>query len=136
MGARSDFFQNATLAIVMVNAIYIGIAVEHNDANNLFDANGIFIASEFVFLLFFVFEIVVRYAAFERKASCLKDGWFKFDSFLVMLMLLETIILPTVLSLSTNAFNTPPTVVLRLFRLLRLSRIIRLVREFPELRTI
>ena len=36
--------------------------------------------------------------AFERKLNAAKDGWFKFDTLLVLLMILETWILPFVIA--------------------------------------
>eukprot|EP00928_Gymnodinium_smaydae_P089247 TRINITY_DN7323_c0_g1_i1.p1 TRINITY_DN7323_c0_g1~~TRINITY_DN7323_c0_g1_i1.p1 ORF type:complete len:668 (+),score=96.61 TRINITY_DN7323_c0_g1_i1:68-2071(+) len=131
--ARSDVFQNFTLAMIVVNAIYIGIDAEHNNASHLYEASVFFLVSEFVFCAFFSFEWMVRFLAFQRKCNCLRDGWFKFDSFLVLLMVVETILLPPILSSGSEA---PPTGILRLLRLSRLSRLVRLMRSVPELVTI
>merc|ERR1719240_1229050 len=64
----------------------------------------------------------------------MKDGWFKFDSFLCILMVLETWVLP---SLVSDGGGLPiDTSMLRLLRLLRLSRMMRLLRKCPELITL
>lgn len=83
-----------------------------------------------------MFEWIVRFGAFKRKLNSLKDGWFKFDSVLVLLMVLETLILPFLLPVVSQGSSPPPTGFLRLLRLLRLSRLIRLLRSIPELVTI
>ena len=44
-----------------------------------------------VFLLFYLVEITLRYKAFRIAKDCLKDFWFKYDTFLVALMIGETI---------------------------------------------
>jgi len=70
----------------------------------------------------------LRFGAFKNKLNCMKDLWFKFDSLLVFLMVLETWVLP--IALSNIKIETTP---LRLIRLVRLSRMARLIRMFPEL---
>jgi hypothetical protein len=129
--ARTEFFQNFTLVVIVANAIYLGVDADHNNADKLFEANAVFIVFEFLVFAYFLFEWVIRFGAFQRKIDGLKDGWFKFDSFLVFLMLVETLVVPMVFADSA----APPTGPLRLLRLLRLSRIVRLLRSFPELAT-
>jgi Ca2+-binding EF-hand superfamily protein len=63
--AQHEGFQNLTLGVIVLNALYIGIDVQHNLADNLFDAHWFFILSEFLFLVFFLFEICVRFGAFR-----------------------------------------------------------------------
>jgi voltage-gated sodium channel len=132
--ARSEYFQNFTLAVIVANAVYIGIEVEHNTSDHLYTAHWFFLISEFAFCVYFLLEWVVRFGAFENKLSCLQDGWFKFDSALVLLMVVETVIMP--LFLSSASGDAPPTGALRLLRLSRLSRLVRLMRAVPELVTI
>lgn len=131
--ARSERFINTTLAVICINAVYLGIDSDHNKSELLLEAPIGFIMCEYLFCFFFTFEWVVRFAAFERKLNCLKDAWFKFDSFLVFLMVMETCILPFVMPLISSGGGAPPTGPLRLLRLLRLSRLVRLMRSLPEL---
>jgi hypothetical protein len=63
----------------------------------------------------------------------LKDGWFKFDSLLVFLMIMETWVMPPLLPLVASGASPPPTAPLRLLRLLRLSRLVRVLRSLPDL---
>jgi len=65
----------------------------------------------------------------------MKDGWFKFDTVLVIMIVLETWLIPlsvVLVGLQGADFRTGP---IRLLRLLRLSRWARLVRSLPELVT-
>eukprot|EP00928_Gymnodinium_smaydae_P078296 TRINITY_DN6213_c0_g1_i1.p1 TRINITY_DN6213_c0_g1~~TRINITY_DN6213_c0_g1_i1.p1 ORF type:complete len:602 (-),score=97.91 TRINITY_DN6213_c0_g1_i1:168-1715(-) len=135
--ARSDLFMNITLAIIALNAIYIGVDADLNDAATLSGAAWPFQLMEHAFCIFFTFEWCVRFCAFEVKRNCLRDNWFKFDSMLVLLMWLETWLLPLImLFLNGGAEAVPlPTGPLRLLRLLRLSRMAKLLRYFPELIT-
>lgn len=131
--ARSDWFINTTLGVISANALYLGIDADHNKASLLLDADVIFILCEYLFCAYFTFEWVVRFCAFKSKRDCIKDGWFKFDSILVLLMLLETCLMPFVFPIISDGGSPPPTGPLRLLRLLRLSRLIRLLRSLPEL---
>lgn len=131
--ARSDVFINTTLAVISLNAVYLGIDADHNKAELLLEADWGFIMCEYLFCIFFVSELVIRFLAFESKLNCLRDGWFKFDSFLVILMVMETCVLPFVMPLLSSGSKPPPTGPLRLLRLLRLSRLVRLMRSLPEL---
>merc|ERR1711975_198543 len=82
--ARSDNFANLTVFIVILNALYIGIDADWNTAANLYDAHLFFIIGSNMFCLYFTFEWLVRFFAFSRKCDAMRDGWFKFDTFLVV----------------------------------------------------
>ena len=70
------------------------------------------------FCAFFTFELMARFLAFAKKRSCIRDGWFKFDSVLVGLMILETWIMPFV---GGGGAGMGQASMLRLLRLLRLK---------------
>jgi voltage-gated sodium channel len=131
--ARSEAFINVTLAVIALNAVYLGIDADHNHADLLLEADIGFITCEYLFAVFFVFEWAFRFAAFQDKLDCLKDNWFKFDSFLVLLMVMETWVMPFLLPVIASGSKPPPTAPLRLLRLLRLSRLVRLLRSLPDL---
>eukprot|EP00747_Dinoflagellata_sp_TGD_P212361 gnl/TRDRNA2_/TRDRNA2_85459_c0_seq1.p1 gnl/TRDRNA2_/TRDRNA2_85459_c0~~gnl/TRDRNA2_/TRDRNA2_85459_c0_seq1.p1 ORF type:complete len:454 (+),score=73.70 gnl/TRDRNA2_/TRDRNA2_85459_c0_seq1:89-1363(+) len=78
---------------------------------------------------------MVRFGAFQAKMNCLKDGWFKFDSILVTMMVTETWLLPIILAgQSGEAMSN--FALLKMMRLLRLTRMVRLMRSVPELVTL
>eukprot|EP00927_Polykrikos_kofoidii_P031925 TRINITY_DN27333_c0_g1_i1.p1 TRINITY_DN27333_c0_g1~~TRINITY_DN27333_c0_g1_i1.p1 ORF type:complete len:555 (+),score=85.18 TRINITY_DN27333_c0_g1_i1:139-1803(+) len=133
--AATQSFEYVTLGVIFLSAIWLGIETDLNNATNIYDSEIGFIIGEIFFCFYFTVEIVTRFLAFKRKVLCLRDAWFVFDSFLVMLMVVETWIVPVVQQKGTGSplSNLVP---LRLLRLMRLSRLIRLLRSFPELLTI
>eukprot|EP00812_Abedinium_dasypus_P008902 NODE_262_length_1729_cov_360.223417.p1 GENE.NODE_262_length_1729_cov_360.223417~~NODE_262_length_1729_cov_360.223417.p1 ORF type:complete len:554 (+),score=176.07 NODE_262_length_1729_cov_360.223417:146-1663(+) len=133
--AKNNYFINLTLAVISANAVYIGIDTDNNKENFILEYAWPYIACENFFATFFTFEIFTRFIAFERKRNCVKDNWFKFDSCLVLLMVVETWLLPLIVVLSGLSVGGLPTGPVRLLRLLRLSRLVRLAKAVPELVT-
>jgi uncharacterized coiled-coil protein SlyX len=94
---------------------------------------------ENAFCTYFSAEVAIRFMAFQEKYRALQDMWFKFDSALVSLMILETWIMPVVKSYQTEEGENSQLSqlsILRLLRLLRLTRMVRLMRAVPELVTL
>lgn len=133
--AKSDWFGNVTLVVIMLNAIWIGIDTDHNKATTLNKADLEFQIAEHLFCTLFTTELLIRFLSFKEKVNCLRDGWFKFDTFLVTSMVIETWILPIIVG-DGDGPGIVPLSMLRLLRLLRLSRMARLARSFPELVTL
>eukprot|EP00747_Dinoflagellata_sp_TGD_P222930 gnl/TRDRNA2_/TRDRNA2_94598_c0_seq1.p1 gnl/TRDRNA2_/TRDRNA2_94598_c0~~gnl/TRDRNA2_/TRDRNA2_94598_c0_seq1.p1 ORF type:complete len:586 (+),score=119.53 gnl/TRDRNA2_/TRDRNA2_94598_c0_seq1:62-1819(+) len=126
--ARSGLFANITLTIIGINSIYIGIDADHNDQDNLANADVGFQVCENLFCIFFSFEWLVRFFAFRHKVNCVKDLWFTFDTALVLMMIVETWLVP----LTASGGVGIPTGMIKMLRLLRLARCARLIRNFPE----
>jgi hypothetical protein len=124
---------------VVINALWISIDTEFNEAALLIDADPLFFIAENAFCIFFMWEIFVRFLAFAKKRNCLKDGWFMFDACLVTMMILETwVVMAVFAALGITSMRglggTLTTIrMVRLVRIARLSRMARLLRAFPEL---
>jgi len=138
--ALDERFQNLTLAVIVINAGWIGIDIEKNHANIPVDGDELplypgYKIVENLFCLYFTFEVVVRFGSYRRKISCLFDGWFVFDSVLVFFMVLETWIFGIVELISSSGGGgfLSNFSALRLLRLLRLTRMARLMNAVPEL---
>jgi hypothetical protein len=134
--ARSTCFENATLAIIALNAIWISYDTDYNHADVLADADPIFLCAENIFCFYFTIEIAVRFGAFQNKINCFRDGWFTFDSFLVFLMVFETWIVTGIIMVLSGTVPLPPTNILtnmKLLKLARVARMARLLRAAPEL---
>eukprot|EP00928_Gymnodinium_smaydae_P030038 TRINITY_DN22446_c0_g1_i1.p1 TRINITY_DN22446_c0_g1~~TRINITY_DN22446_c0_g1_i1.p1 ORF type:complete len:599 (+),score=73.29 TRINITY_DN22446_c0_g1_i1:88-1884(+) len=135
--ARHVVFEHVTLAVIMVNALWIGFESDNNSNHLLVDADLMFQIVENFFCCYFVLEWLVRFLAFRRKRDGFKDGWFIFDTFLVALMVAETWIITAAVAFSGDSSGyMNDTSILRLARLLRLSRMARmarLLRSVPEL---
>ncbi|OLP76729.1 Sodium channel protein para [Symbiodinium microadriaticum] len=136
--ARSPRFENITMAIIGIYAIWMAIDTDLND-DVITEADPVFFVVEQVFCTYFLAELVVRFLAFEEKRNCMKDAWFVFDLALVLMMILENWVLSLVL-LATGAGDTDGILananILRLARLMRLTRLLRmarLLRMVPEL---
>jgi voltage-gated sodium channel len=126
-------FENTTFAVIGLNALWLGFDSDNNDADTVDRAPFWAQLGESFFAIYFTFEVMVRFFSFKYKRNCLKDGWFKFDSALVTLMILETWCFPIMFAGQALPFDAS---VLRLLRLLRLARMVRLLRGLPELLTL
>ncbi|CAE8591248.1 unnamed protein product [Polarella glacialis] len=161
--ATSAIFENATLVVIAINALWIAIDTDWNTADDLMEADSVdiscfrvsivhsvcpvlgvshacqcqahpvFQVAEHAFCIYFSCEWIVRFMSFKRKFNSLKDPWFVFDSFLVATMVVETWGIPILKAATGLSGNIGPTAVLRLLRLLRLSRLVRMLRSLPEL---
>mmetsp|Transcript_92017 Transcript_92017/g.173421 ORF Transcript_92017/g.173421 Transcript_92017/m.173421 type:complete len:571 (-) Transcript_92017:125-1837(-) len=145
--AYNQWFQNITMVVIVVNALWIGADTQFNH-KNIIEGKGddaelpLYPASfviETIFCTYFSLEVAIRFLAFRNCCDCLRDAWFVFDFILVLFMVIETWILKIIevavgggggLSFLSN-FSA-----LRLLRLLRLTRMARLMRFVPELMTI
>lgn len=136
--ARSIIFDNFTFFAIFANACWIAVDVDHNHASVLVEAHPIFQVMENCFCAYFTGELVIRFLAFQNKINCCKDGWFVFDSFLVILMIFETWVLSLVILIldqqgETGVGNLSILRVARMVKLARISRMARLLRSVPEL---
>jgi hypothetical protein len=134
---QSSVFNHLTVLVVCANAVWIGVEADWNHATNMFDADPVFQFGGLFFVLYFAFEWLVRLHAFRRKTDAFTDGWFKFDTFLVVSMMVDVLLMAILKFKSHDGGNTVaiPTQPLRVLRLLKLSRMARLMRAFPELVT-
>lgn len=140
--ARSPWFENITLLVVCVNALWMAIDTDYNDATLLQEMQPVFICGEMFFCTYFAFEVVIRFAAFRKKTVAFRDPWFTFDFFLVCVMALESWILPimTLLLDALRAYldglNLSTLRLIRMVKIIRLTRMAKLLRVFPELKII
>lgn len=136
--AKSSLFSNLTFAVIILNSVWIGVDLDHNNSATLLDAHPVFQAGENTFCAFFALEVFVRFMAFRKKKYCVRDLWFGFDALLVLFMIAETWILPGVMLIMgmTAGSDLGPVSMLRIARMskmARMARMVRLVRAFPEL---
>lgn len=81
--ARSIIFDYLSLTMVCLNAIWIAIDADLNDAAVITSSPPIFIVVENLFCTYFFAEVFIRFMAFAEKYRALRDRWFVFDSCLV-----------------------------------------------------
>lgn len=134
--AKSPYFENLTLAVVVFNGVWIAVDVDlnTNDPNEL-----IWPIMDNFFCVYFTFELLVRFGAFKNKfwpcrEGIFCDGWFVFDFILVLMMVAETWIMPIITAITGGEAGMGGNAgVLRLLRLLRLTRMAKMMRSVPEL---
>jgi voltage-gated sodium channel len=133
--ARSNFFEMLTICVIGLNAMWIAVDTDHNNADNLMEADLQFQIAENLFALYFFAELMLRFVAFECKKNCLYDFWFIFDSLLVIQVVMETWLMYLIWFISDGqlSFSAGPMTLLKIVRLCRTARIVRLLRMFPEL---
>lgn len=131
--AKHNYFENITLAIIVLNALWIWIDTDYNDGDTLLDAPPGFVVMDCLFFAYFFLELFIRFLAFERKIKCFCDPWFVFDTFLVLLYFFDPFVLTIMAAAAGGNGLAMPTDILRLFRLARLSRLVRMLRSLPEL---
>jgi len=133
--ATHTLFENVTLAVIAGNAVWMAVDTDWNKAKSQASSEAIFQIAEHSFCIYFSLELFVRFMAFKRKLDGFKDNWYIFDSVLVVMMVVETWVVPLIGLLSGNTGGSPlgNAAILRLFRLLRLSRLLRMLRSLPEL---
>lgn len=129
--ARSNRFQALSFFIVFVSSIWIAVEIDSDESSV------VHITVSQAFCTFFVFELGIQWLAFKDKRNVVKDGAFVFDLFLVLLIVLETWLLPVVYFISsTNSSSTDNMRVVMIFRVLRFFKVLRLakvLRQVPEL---
>jgi len=133
--ARSRTFFVLSMTAVLLNAVWMGLDAEFNDAQSIPESKWYFQVGEHLFCAFFTGELVIRLSAFEQKWNCRKDRWFIFDAVLVSAQVLETWVLLVLLSGQRLKFIGVVKLA-RLLRLARLGRLLRMLRLFPEVLTL
>eukprot|EP00929_Paragymnodinium_shiwhaense_P029976 TRINITY_DN17070_c0_g1_i3.p1 TRINITY_DN17070_c0_g1~~TRINITY_DN17070_c0_g1_i3.p1 ORF type:complete len:773 (+),score=135.79 TRINITY_DN17070_c0_g1_i3:191-2509(+) len=135
----SSMFGVVAMSVVLLNCFYIAVDLDRNKESTWIKADIGFQVAEHTFCVVFLLEIILRFLAFKRKRWALIDHWFKFDAFLVVLMVTETWILPLALHLTGKKQGNNGALgnsgILRLARTMRLARMTRLLKEAPELLT-
>lgn len=141
--ATSKIFENTTMLVIVLNALWIGIDTEWNHANLEKDGKLPLepwsIIVENAFCAYFTVELLIRFQAFRDKTKCYMDAWFVFDSILVTCMIIETWLLPLITVIIGGGGGGSALAALspfRLLRLLRLTRMARLMRFVPEMMTL
>ncbi|CAJ1364340.1 unnamed protein product, partial [Effrenium voratum] len=138
---KHPYFERVGLTMIFLNALWIAIDIDFNNALIIVDADFGFILMEILFGLYFITELSTRYFAYLSTRLALKDAWFAFDLMLVFIMVTETWLMPLIdiviegIAGSGTGFGRSASVlrVLKVLRVLRTARIIRVARYMPEL---
>eukprot|EP00927_Polykrikos_kofoidii_P021225 TRINITY_DN20163_c0_g1_i1.p1 TRINITY_DN20163_c0_g1~~TRINITY_DN20163_c0_g1_i1.p1 ORF type:complete len:917 (-),score=167.05 TRINITY_DN20163_c0_g1_i1:250-2646(-) len=136
--ARNPAFENLTLAIIGLNAIWMAVDVDMNDAATLLQAQLPFQLADNLFCFYFSLEMFIRMMALERKHRGLQDFWFCMDSSLAVLLVTETWAIPCGMMwfhtsvVGQDIFDASFLRVVRMIRVTRVARMARLLKSLPE----
>ena len=84
-------YSHLVLSVIVLNAIYIGVEADSAPPEERTPTVWmLFFVFDNAFCIFFTLELVIRFAAFKHKSDCCRDGWFKLDSLLLIMMMFET----------------------------------------------
>jgi hypothetical protein len=136
--ARHPVFEAGTLAVIVMNTIWIAIDTDYNHADVLCKAPLIFQIADNLFCSFFTFELTFRFMALKDKKLAYHDGWFVFDAALVVLMIWETwgqvwLYISLGVNWGGNARSSTIFRIFRIFRITRVARTAKLLHRVPEL---
>eukprot|EP00927_Polykrikos_kofoidii_P011868 TRINITY_DN15075_c0_g2_i1.p1 TRINITY_DN15075_c0_g2~~TRINITY_DN15075_c0_g2_i1.p1 ORF type:complete len:628 (-),score=123.42 TRINITY_DN15075_c0_g2_i1:647-2530(-) len=137
---ESAKFDNCIGALILMNAITLGIQADYAAQYRTDDFPQVFQIIERIFAFFFTSELALRLYAmrlsffFTRRLSVLV--WNYFDLLIVFAQLLEEAIALLSSSIGINTKNLRVLRVLRILRLVRVLRVVRVLRLISELRTI
>lgn len=112
---QSAPFNNFIVAVILVNAVLIGLSTYLTDATALRVIAGI----EMVCVVIYLVEIALRFKARDSTAAFFRDGWNIFDIVIIIAALIP----------ASNGIGP-------VLRILRVFRVLRLVKTIPELRLI
>ncbi len=112
---QSAPFNNFIVAVILVNAVLIGLSTYLTDATALRVIAGIETACVVIYLV----ELALRFTARDSTAAFFRDGWNIFDIVIVIAALIP----------ASNGIGP-------VLRVLRVFRVLRLVKTIPELRLI
>jgi len=108
-------FNNSVVAVIVANAVLIGLSTYLTDATSL----RVIGAMETICIGIFIVEFVLRFLARESIAKFCHNGWNLFDFVIIIAALIP----------ASNGIGT-------VLRILRVFRVLRLVKAIPELRLI
>lgn len=133
---RSPHAETVSLAITCLNAIWIALDLEFNDALTVLEADPLFVVVELLFLVYFGGEVVMRYLSYASTRRACRDRWFLFDVILVTLMIVEIWLIPMIGLTSGDSSDSGGGIgdasFLRMLRLVRITRVIRVASYMPE----
>lgn len=112
---QSAPFNNFIIAVILVNAVLIGLSTYLTDATTL----RVIAAVETVCVVIYLVEIFLRFKARDSTTAFFRDGWNIFDIVIVIAALIP----------ASNGIGP-------VLRILRVFRVLRLVKTIPELRLI
>lgn len=133
----NPWFEYTVGALLMLNAISIGLHAQHRAADPSGSVPGIFHTVELGFGVLFTVELLVRIYAFRSHFFTMKGRQWNIFDFIVVSLQDAEIMLDIGMSAGSNSSDDPlkDLSFLRMLRLGRVVRLLRMVRLIPELKS-
>mmetsp|Transcript_9685 Transcript_9685/g.21634 ORF Transcript_9685/g.21634 Transcript_9685/m.21634 type:complete len:671 (+) Transcript_9685:155-2167(+) len=132
--ARNVRFEALTMFVIVISAAVTGIRTDRKarlgKGEIPYRESGFLLLLEHLFAVYFIVELALHFAAFEKKSSCLCSAWFLFDATITCAIVFEAWILPFI---GHNSQALGSLSLLRLLRLVRITRMAQLMKLCPEL---
>lgn len=112
---KTHFFEPFIVLTIVINCVLIGVET--------YFTNSFIQITQFIALIIFIVELIIRYTASNTTRAYFKDGWNVFDLSLVLISLIPEAWFATAGSIIT-------------LRLLRVFRVLRLLKANEEVRLI
>lgn len=122
--------------VIVLNSIIIGVELTVqpiDESESSSETRLLFDVCEHVFLCIYVLELLCR--LYACRTACLRNGWVRFDVFLVIMGVLGAWVAPLIISVGGDSIRNagPSPLFLRVFRLARVARALRLFVQFRTL---
>jgi len=128
--ARSDIFQGLSFAVVLFSSIWIAFEIDADEETT------VHIVMAQLFCVYFLIEMLINLLAFKVKRMAVREMSFMFDLLLVILIVLETWLLPAAYAIAGSdgvSNNMRIVTIFRLLRFLKVLRLAKVIRQLPEL---
>lgn len=133
--AKNPTFEKVSLVVIVINALWIWVDTDYNNAKVVTEGHAVFQVAEYVFCGFFVCEWFIRFMAFRHTKDAIRNSLFFIDTVLLLLMVFESLVSPILLAaFATNTSNFDGNS--KVFLLLRVFRVSRMVRLYKVLRNV
>jgi len=135
--ARSPTLEKVYLLVNLLCFLWVSIELDLEEAPTLLDAHLVVIIVEVLFGSFFIIHWLIRVCAFRQSGGLTSDLSFVFDSFMLIILILESSALLALWLLSRGLQeeqSVASTVLLPLIHILRLSRMLRILRVICAIR--
>lgn len=133
---RSQRFDHITAFLLVSNALFIGVQVEYEFAE---ETPPLVLAIDYMFCLFFIAELALRMWSFGCRQFWVgsdERGWNWFDSGIVSLTTFDVLLSLLMQGKATLFENISVLRIVRMVRITRVLRIIRVMKVFKDLRVL
>lgn len=126
----SNNFDTLCAAVITLNALYTGVAADHEIQNLTGEPTTTMLVVEIVFLSFYIVELSLKFLVHRQFLFCNEDmGWNLFDLILVLLAFVDIVAVHLGGGGGSNMNFARSLRIFKMGKILRMFRVIRFLRE-------